>query len=148
MVFTFTFRENNNVVVFSFPFHMLLANLWFFRLQGQFTFLRTSFPVLYPLIHPLILGRERILIPEFIRSPPLLTVYDVAHSLPLGDIDRVFSFPENVAQRHFLYPFSTFRQALYYSLNFSLSVHKGLEVIRHSCEENWIVKLSKNIRSY
>ena len=31
-----SFRENNNVVVFPFPFHifMPLANLWFFRLQG------------------------------------------------------------------------------------------------------------------
>ena len=31
-----SFRETNNVVVFSFPFHffMTLANLWFSRLQG------------------------------------------------------------------------------------------------------------------
>jgi hypothetical protein len=30
------FRENNNVVVFPFPFHIFLplANLWFIRSQG------------------------------------------------------------------------------------------------------------------
>ena len=73
------FRENNNVVVLLFPFHifMLLANLWFIHLQGLFPILRTqSCPDLYPLIRspgkPLAHGRGKILIPEFIRSPPTL----------------------------------------------------------------------------
>ena len=68
-------------IVFPFPFHifMPLANLWFIRLQGQFPILRTrSCLDLQPLIHlpgrPLGLGRGRILIPGFIRSPPTLAV--------------------------------------------------------------------------
>ena len=54
--------------------------------------------VLYPLIHPprkpFSLGRGRILIPGFIRSPPTLIVWDVAHSFPLGGADRDFPFIE------------------------------------------------------
>ena len=87
------FRENNNVVVFPIPFHifMPLANLWLIRLRGQFSILRTrSCPDLYPLIRPpkrpLALGRGRILIPGFVRSPPTLAVQDVAHSLPRGGV--------------------------------------------------------------
>jgi len=68
---------------------MPLANLWFIRLQGQFPILRTSsYSDLYPLIRPLgrllALDKGRILIPGFIRSLPMLAVYDVVHSLPLG----------------------------------------------------------------
>ena len=64
------FRENNNVVVFPFPFHTFipLVNLWLTRLQGQFPILRTRrCPNPYPLIRPskksLAIGRGRILIP-------------------------------------------------------------------------------------
>ena len=95
------FRENNDVLVFSIPFHifMLLVNLWLIRLQGQLPILRTrSYPALYLLTHPpkrpFELGRERILIPGFVRSP-MLAVYDVAHSLLQGGIGRGFPFTEN-----------------------------------------------------
>ena len=88
--------------VFPFPFHisMPLANLWLIRLQGLFPFLRTrSCPDLYPLIRPprrpLAFSRERIHIPEFIRSPPTLALYDFAHSLPLGGVGSVFPFIED-----------------------------------------------------
>ena len=37
------------------------------------------------------------------RSSPTLAVYAVAYSLPLGGVDRDFSFTEDGAQRHFLY---------------------------------------------
>ena len=58
-------------------------NLWFISLQGYFLNLRTrGFHCLYPLIRPpkryLALGRGRILILGFIRSPPTLAIYDVA----------------------------------------------------------------------
>ena len=90
-------------------------NLWFIRLQGQFPILRTrSCPDLYPLIRPprrsLALGRGRILIPGFIRSPPTLAVCEVAHSLPLGGADRVFAFTEDETRRHFSYLSGTFRE--------------------------------------
>ena len=57
------FRENNNVIVFPFPFHIFrqLANLRFTRSCA----LRKS----------RCNGRLRILIPGFIRSPRKLTVY-------------------------------------------------------------------------
>ena len=60
------FKENNNVVVFPFPFHifMPLANLWF-----------------RPPEKPLAFGRGKILIQRFIRSPPISAVFEVAHSL-------------------------------------------------------------------
>ena len=57
-------------------------------LWGQFPILMTSCPELYPLIRlpekPLALGRGRIVIPGFIRSPPTIAVYDISHSLPGG----------------------------------------------------------------
>ena len=66
------FRENNNVVVFPIPFHIVmpLANLLLIRLQGEFPILRIrSYPDLYTLIRPprrsLALCRVRILIPGF-----------------------------------------------------------------------------------
>ena len=96
------FRENNNVVVFPIPFQifMPLANWWLIRLQGQFPVLNTrSCPDLYPLIRPpgrpLALGRGRILIPGFIRFPPMLFICYVAHSLPLGSVGRDFTFTED-----------------------------------------------------
>ena len=49
------FREINNVVAFSFPFHtfIALANLWLICLHGQFLILRTrSCPDLFPLNRP------------------------------------------------------------------------------------------------
>ena len=36
------------------------------------------------------LGRERILIPGFIRSRPTLAVYDVAYFLPLGGVCHLY----------------------------------------------------------
>ena len=109
------FRENNNGVVFPIPFHtfMPLANLLLFRLQGQFPTLRTrSCPDLYsitrPPKRPLALGRGTILIPEFVRYPPSVTVYDVVHSLPRGRVGRVFPFTEDETRRHFSYHSGTF----------------------------------------
>ena len=49
------------------------------------------------------LGRGRILVPGFTRSPPTLAVYDVAHSLPLGGVGRDFPFIEDETQGHFSY---------------------------------------------
>ena len=104
------FRENNNVVVFPFPFNifMPLTNLWFIHLQGYFPILRTkSCPDLYPLIRTagrsLVPSRGRILILEFIWSPPTLAVYDVAHSLPLRGPGKCIPFTEDKTQRHSSY---------------------------------------------
>ena len=74
--------------------------------------LRTrSGPDLYQVILPprkqLALGRERILIPEFIRVLPTLAVYDVVHSLPLGGVDRDFSTKD---ERHFSFLSGSFRE--------------------------------------
>jgi hypothetical protein len=54
---------------------------------------------------PLALARGRILILGFIWSLPKLAVYDVAHSLPLGDVGRGFSFTEDETRRNFSYLF-------------------------------------------
>ena len=85
---------------------MPFANLWFIHLQGWFSILRSgSCPDLYPLIRPprrsLALGRWRILIPGFIHLPPLLAVYNIFHSLPLGGTGRGFPFTEDETRRHF-----------------------------------------------
>jgi hypothetical protein len=51
-----TFRENNNVLLLPFPFHifMPLANLWFIHVQIYFLVIRIrSGPDLYPFIRPL-----------------------------------------------------------------------------------------------
>ena len=89
----------NNVVVFPFPFHifMPLINLCLFRLQAEFPILRTrSFPEYYTLIRLprrlLALDRWRTLIPGLIRSPPMLAVYWVAHSLLLGGVVMNYLF--------------------------------------------------------
>jgi hypothetical protein len=58
----------------------------------------------------LTLGRRRIFIPGFLRFPPTLAVYDVAHSLPLGGVIRGFSFTEDEIGKHFLYISGTFRE--------------------------------------
>ena len=64
-------KENNNVILFLFPFHIImsLANLWFIHLQGYFQILMTMHcPGLWMLIRPsrrpLVLGTGRILIPS------------------------------------------------------------------------------------
>jgi hypothetical protein len=58
-----------------------------------------KFPGLYPLIRhprrPFALGRGKILILGFIRTPTTLAVYGVAHSLPLKGVDRDFPFTED-----------------------------------------------------
>ena len=81
------FRENNNMVVFPFPFliFMSLANLWLICLQKEFPILRArSFADLYPIIfpprRPMVLGRGWTFIPGLIRSPPTLVIFGVAHS--------------------------------------------------------------------
>ena len=86
------------MVVFPFPFliFMPLVSLWFIRLLGYFLiFGIRSCPELYPLILPpkrsLALSRGRILIQGFILPPSTFAVYDVAHSLPLGGVDREIS---------------------------------------------------------
>ena len=61
-----------------------------------------------PPIWPLSLGRGRILIPEFIRSAPTLAVCDIAHLLPLGDVDRNFPFTEDETGRYFSHLSGTF----------------------------------------
>ena len=50
------------------------------------------------------LATGKIFIPGFVRSPPTLAVYDVAHSLPLGGADRGFPFTED--EKAFLIPLS------------------------------------------
>jgi hypothetical protein len=92
---------------------MSFANLRFIRLQGYFSILWTRIcPDLCPLIRPprrpLALGRGRILIQGFIQSPPALAVCDVAHSLPLGMVDRDFPFAEDETRRHFSYLSGTY----------------------------------------
>ena len=89
------FKQNNNVAVLPFPFHIVIpfVRMWFVRIWGYFPILMTSsFPDLYPLIRPhirsLALCRGRILIPGFVQSPHRLAVYGVAHYLPLGGIFR------------------------------------------------------------
>ena len=91
--------------MFPFQIFMPLVKLWFICLQGQFPILRTkSSPDLYPLIRPLgrplAFGIGRIFIVGFIRSPPTLAVYDVAHSLPQGDVGRGFHYTEDKTRRH------------------------------------------------
>ena len=80
------FRENDNVIVFLFPFQifMPLANFWFIVLPGWFPILRTIIcHDLYLLIRPssrlIALGRRRVLISGFIQSASLsiLSRYEV-----------------------------------------------------------------------
>ena len=110
-------RPTNNVIVFQFTFHifMPLVNLWFIHLHGKFPILKEkSCPDLYPFIRlpwrPLTVGSGKILIPRFIRSPPTLAFYDVAHSVPLGGVGRDFPFTKNETQRHLSYLSGSFRE--------------------------------------
>ena len=47
------------------------------------------------------LGRGRTLILGFIRTPPTVALYSVAHFFPLGGVDKDFPFPEDETRRHF-----------------------------------------------
>ena len=83
----------NNDVLFPFHVFMRWATLWFIRLQEWFIILRTRScpdPLIRPLRRPLALGRRKILFPGFIRCPPNISVYNVAHSIPLGGAGRGF----------------------------------------------------------
>ena len=51
----------------------------------------------------MVLGRERILIPELIRSLPTLAVYDVARSHSLGGLDWDFPLTEDETRKQFSY---------------------------------------------
>ena len=86
------FKENDNVAVFQFPFHIFvsLANLWFIILRTR------SCPDLCPLIRRRLLALG-ILIPGFIRSLPMLAVYDVVYSLPVGSASSDFLFIPHIS---------------------------------------------------
>ena len=43
----------------------------------------------------------------------MLAIYDIAHSLPLGDVDKYFAFTDDETQRHFSYFSGTFREYHY-----------------------------------
>ena len=84
------FRENNNVVGFTFSFHtfMPLAYLRWIHLQGYFPTWRTRgcrelYPFIRPSRRPLALDRGIILIPVYIRSSPTLLIHDVVPSLKM-----------------------------------------------------------------
>ena len=72
-------------------------------------------PDLYLLIRPpkrsFALGRGRIFIAGFVRSPRTLAVYGVAHSLPRGGVGRSFPFTEGETRRHFSYLSGTSRES-------------------------------------
>ena len=112
------FRENSNVVVFLFSFHifMPLTNLWFIIcFQGQISHPQEN---KLPWDLPITLGGRRFLIPKFIRSPSTLAIYDTAYSLPLGGVDRYFLFSENETRRH---TSSAFREWLMMWKNYTLN---------------------------
>ena len=69
--------RENNVVVSQFPFQDRLPR------------------------RPLALGKDRIIVPGFVRSARMLTFCDFAHSLPLGSVDRFFFSTQDKTQRHF-----------------------------------------------
>ena len=50
---------------------------------------------LIPIIRPLALSSERILILELIRTLPTFAIYDAAHFSLLGGVDRDFPFTED-----------------------------------------------------
>ena len=106
------FRESNNMVVSPFP----LAIGQLVVKPPSMTISHTNYkkftwPLLLirPLRRPLALDRERerererIVITWFIRCPPTLSVYDVAHSLPLETLDREFPFTEDATRKRFSY---------------------------------------------
>ena len=98
------FREKINDVVF----HFLSTSSCSWPTYGSSPF-KDSFPswgqevsLTYtrPPRRPLHYFRGWIFILGFIRSPPRLVVYDVAHSLPLGLVNRDFLFTEDENWRH------------------------------------------------
>ena len=133
------FRENNTA---SFPHLMPLANLWII--------LRTrSFPDLYPLVRssrrPFVFGRGRILVLEFMRSPATLAIYGIAHSIPLGGVDRDFPFTEDETQRNFLYLSCTFRELIFYRpLNWN---RRYINIYRYTRTRKYIVNICELIKT-
>ena len=111
--FLIPFRENSNVVVFQFSFHILmsLANLQFIRLQGQLPILKTrSFQTsIRSSALREDLGRGRILIPRFIRSPPTLAILPTFFLWKV-QIGNFLHFTEDQTQKHFSYLSGTIRQ--------------------------------------
>ena len=93
--------------------------------------------------------------PEFIRSPPMLAVYDVAHSHLLGGVGRGFLFAENETPRHFSYLSGTFK---YFGYKFKLILctlifHLISVITYHLLKKNIIIFcltsiLTKNIKAY
>ena len=67
-------------------------------------------------ITPQLLGRETILIPGFVRSTPMLAIYDVAHSLPLRGVYRDFPITEDETKRHVSHLSGTFGKKIVMSL--------------------------------
>ena len=113
------FRENNNVAVFQFPFHILmtLACLWFILLQ--FPILRTiSCNYLYTLIRPP--SKSLVLVEGIHAVPSYVSRFRHCQSLPLEGVDRVFT-SEDSARRHFLYLSGNFREL--FLLPFSYWLH-------------------------
>ena len=107
--------NNNNVVVFQFPFHTFMP---FIHPPSRMVShpKDKKFPDLYLLIRPprrpLALGRGSKLIPGFILSSLTSSVYGVAHSLLLVGAVRGFSFTEDETRKHFSYLSGTFREFL------------------------------------
>ena len=105
--FSTSFRGKNTVVVSRFTFHIFipLGNYGSSPFKNSFLLRTKSCPDLYLPIRsprrPSALGRGKLLIPLLIRSPPMLAVYDVAHSLPLGVVGMNFSFSESKTRKHF-----------------------------------------------
>ena len=77
-------------------------------------------------------GRERFLIPGFIRSPPTLDIYDVAHCLPLGGAGKGFPFTVDKTRRHFSYLSGTFRKRINVK-NLNLHINVGLSGLGVTC---------------
>ena len=94
------FIETNYWVTYtSRPINCLCTYLYiYWRCDGSIFFSKTASAIirrscheLYPLIRPPGIW-ERNLIPGLIRSPLTLIVYEAAHCLPLGGVDRNFPF--------------------------------------------------------
>ena len=96
------FRGSNNVMIFPFTFHTFrtFGQLVLHPLSRIFSHLKdSSCSDLYPLIHP---SRRPLALGRGIHSArPTLSIYDFAHSLPLGGVDRDFLFTEDETWRHF-----------------------------------------------
>ena len=71
---------------------------------------------------------------------PMLTVYDIAHSLPLGGAGRDFPFTEDEIRRYFSYLSCTFREYSFLCINTFL-------VCQMVCLNNvFVTALKKKIR--